>query len=333
MFTRESSSDIAWVPALVCATLCVFFMRSGLLAFFFLAPLGFMAYGYNPVSAWLCALAAILGNGFCLAFFSLQIAAMFPWWDCIYFTVLAILFTAMASPMAHWARIREAYRFVIVSGLGAVLFLLFMNIEASGFHEVISIQAELLRELTLTQAGTDVVQLSMLEQYLTPETLISLLDFVGLRGGALVSCFLIFLVSRQLSLVFTRFIRHKARGNLIHFHVDSQLIWVLSVSLLAALAGSFFTFIPLEITGWNLLVACALLYLAQGAGIFFHFFMTLRALPLFLRIAAYVLIVFLILSPGLNMLVLAALLLLGIAENWVPFRALNLSGPSSTPEK
>lgn len=332
MFTRESSNDIAWIPALVCATLCVFFMRSGLLAFFFLVPLGFMAYGYNPVSAWLCTLAAILGNGFCLALFSPQTVATFPWWDCIYFTVLAILFSAMASPVAHWARIREAYRFVIVSGLGAVLFLLFINIETSGFNEVITTQAELLQELILTQAGTDVVQLSMLEQYLTPETLINLLDFVGLRGGALVSCFLIFLVSRQFSLVFTRLILHKMRGNLIHFHVDSPLIWVLSASLLVALVGSFFAFIPLEIAGWNLLVACALLYLAQGVGIFFHF-MTLRALPFFLRITVYVFIVFLSLSPGLNMLVLAALLLLGIAENWVPFRALNLSGPSSTPGK
>jgi hypothetical protein len=307
-------------------------MRSGLLVFFFLVPLGFMAYGYNLVSAWLCAVAAILGNGFCLAFFSWQTATLFSWWDCIYFTVLVILFIAMASPVAPWARVREAYRFVIVSGLGAVLFVLFMNIEASGFHEVISTQAELLRELTLTQAGTDVVQLSILEQYLTPELLINLLNFVGLRGGALVSCFLIFLVNRQLSLVFTRLIRHKVRGNLIRFHVDSPLIWVLSASLLVALVGSFFVIIPLEVAGWNLLVACALLYLAQGVGIFFHF-MTLRALPLFLRIAAYVLVVFLSLSPGVNILVLVALIVLGIAENWVPFRALNLSGHSSTPGK
>jgi hypothetical protein len=257
---------------------------------------------------------------------------VFPWWDCIYFTVLAILVTAMASPVARWARIREAYRFVIASALGAVLILLFMNTEASGFNEAISAQAEILRELILAQAGTDVVQLNILEQYLTPETLIGMLDFVGLRGGALVSCFLIFLVNRQLSLVFTRLIRHKVKGNLILFHVDSPLIWALSASLLVALAGSFFAFTPLEIIGWNLLVACALLYLAQGAGIFFHF-MTRRTLPLLLRMATYVFIAVLSLSPGINMLVLVAVLLLGIAENWVPFRAPNLSGPSSTPGK
>jgi hypothetical protein len=136
MFTRKSlSDDTAWIPMLVCAPLCVFFMRSGLSAFFFLASLGFTAYGYNLVLAWLCALAAVLGNGFCFLLFSWQAMERFTWRGCIYFTVPDVLFTAFASPAALWARIREAYCFSIAGGLGAVLFLLFITIEKSGFRE------------------------------------------------------------------------------------------------------------------------------------------------------------------------------------------------------
>jgi len=38
-----------------------------------------------------------------------------------------------------------------------------------------------------------------------------------------------------------------------------------------------------------------------------------------------------ILSPGINMIAVSAILLLGIAENWLPLRAPK-KGPASTPE-
>jgi hypothetical protein len=116
----------------------------------------------------------------------------------------------------------------------------------------------------------------------------------------------------------------------VSFHVDNALIWVLSCSLMTVLAGRFFAFPVVEIPGWNVLLCCALLYLAQGGGIVFHFLAN-SALSPFLRLGLNVLLVFLLLSPGLNVFVFGAILLLGIAENWAPLRVSKTGEPPSTP--
>jgi hypothetical protein len=43
------------------------------------------------------------------------------------------------------------------------------------------------------------------------------------------------------------------------------------------------------------------------------------------------LVILLVFSPGINAAALGVLVLLGIAENWVPFRAPKPDGGSSTP--
>jgi hypothetical protein len=50
-----------------------------------------------------------------------------------------------------------------------------------------------------------------------------------------------------------------------------------------------------------------------------------------MRLLGNFLIILVIFSPGINALALAALVLLGIAENWLPLRALKTDGPASTP--
>jgi hypothetical protein len=86
---------------------------------------------------------------------------------------------------------------------------------------------------------------------------------------------------------------------------------------------------PLEIGAWNILTLCAILYLAQGAGILLYFLGRL-AMPPFLRFLTHFLIILVLFSPKINVFALGALAFLGIAENWVPFRALS-NGSSSTP--
>jgi hypothetical protein len=93
-------------------------------------------------------------------------------------------------------------------------------------------------------------------------------------------------------------------------------------------AGLQFGGEPLEIAGWNILTLCVILYLAQGGGIVVFF---LARLPPGMRFALNVGIFVLILSPGVNVVLLGLLILLGIAENWAPFRASKLNGPPPTP--
>jgi hypothetical protein len=104
----------------------------------------------------------------------------------------------------------------------------------------------------------------------------------------------------------------------------------LSFSLLAILLFRILNITVLETVAWNVLVICVMLFLAQGGGVAL-FMMSRRMLPPVMRFLLNVLIIVLFFSPGINALVLGALVLLGIAENWVPFRASKLDGSSSTP--
>jgi hypothetical protein len=117
-------------------------------------------------------------------------------------------------------------------------------------------------------------------------------------------------------------------GSLAAFHVRPEWVWALSLSLLARVAGLSVRSEPLEIAGWNILVLCVILYLAQGGGIAVFF---LARLPAGMRFALNLGVVALLLSPGINVVFMGALILLGIAETWAPFRASKPNGPPPTP--
>jgi len=86
-----------------------------------------------------------------------------------------------------------------------------------------------------------------------------------------------------------------------------------------------------EIILWNILVLCIILYCAQGLGIL-QFFLSRPTVPVFLRFFLTVVLIILIFSPAVNAVLLIGIVILGIAENWAPFRAPKPNGPPSTPE-
>jgi hypothetical protein len=109
---------------------------------------------------------------------------------------------------------------------------------------------------------------------------------------------------------------------------------VLSFSLAAVLGSSILgartAGLVAEIVSWNVLVICVMLYLAQGGAILMYWY-SRRAMPVFFRFFLNLLLVIVIFSPGINAVFLAVLALLGIAENWIPFRVPKTNGSSSTP--
>ena len=115
------------------------------------------------------------------------------------------------------------------------------------------------------------------------------------------------------------------------FHVYPAIIWVLSASLLLVVLSRITKLGVIEIILWNILVFCVIMYLAQGLGIA-QFFLSRPSMPPFLRLVLVVLFIVLVCSPGINAVLLGCVVLLGIAENWVPFRAPRTNGPPSTPE-
>jgi hypothetical protein len=326
-----------FIPVLVCALVSVGCARIGIFGFFFLVPLGITAFGYDLRTAWSAVAVTVLLNG--LLFGGIALVKGYEggevWRDMFYFSAMAVLFGWITAPPVsgpRFLRIRTAYRFAAASLAGALAFfpLIASLRNNAGFYAFFSAQMEVFNSLG-SSGGADVVRRSLLEQ-LTPEILLDYLEFILIRGGGVASCMLLFFISRQTAAVFTQLIRRqRPQGSLSDFHVEPGIIWVLSGSLLAVLLGTWAKIAPLEIAAWNIITLCGILYLAQGGGIVL-FFLNRFAFPPVLRLAVNVLLLVLLFNPGISPFILGILIVLGIAENWAPFRVQKSNGPSSTPK-
>jgi hypothetical protein len=332
--------SVALIPALIAAAVCAGFIRSGFLTLLFLVPLGVIVCGYNQKTFWLALAAAILGNGLLSLglILSVQSVRQVFFWDILYFSLTALIYGWIMAPSkgARFLRFSRPFRFILGSVAEALFFFFILSTESEQgvLRNLLWSQAEAVTSLYISSSGADVVRRSLLEQYLTPQIILDTLRFVALRGGGVVSCLFVFFINRQLSFFAARFTRRgragMSEGGIAFFHAPPWLIWVLSFSLFLILGARLIKAEIPEIIAWNVLVISGVLYLAQGSGIIFYF-LSRSSLPPFLRVLLNILMVFLILSPGINMLALGALALLGVAENWVPFRAPKSQGPSSTP--
>jgi hypothetical protein len=329
---------LAPIPGLIGAVVSVGLVRSGFLGFLFLLPLGIMAYCYNGKTAWFSAVVVILGNGvFSLVMGPLGLhnpGALLM--DSLYLTALIAAFTWLMAPPdkgPSFLRLPAVYRLISGSVAVSLVFglVLYSTRKDGGFYSLFREQAEAIASLYTAASGADVVQRSLLEQYMTADHILATLGAIALRGGMVVSSVLLFFISRQLSLVIFWFVRRRrVGGSITGFHVKPRCIWELSGSLLVILAGLRLQIAPLEIAGWNMAVICMMLYLAQGGGIML-FFLSRSTIPPMMRFLLNMVIVLVILSPGINVAALGALAILGIAENWVPFRTPKTNGSSSTP--
>jgi hypothetical protein len=339
-----------FLPALIGAGISLIMLKSGFLSFFFLVPLGFVAYSWHYRVAWLAFLFTLLGNVFLTIAYARGSAVPLgaAGWDIFYYAVMIFIFTwIIAAPPFLQARIPEPVRLITGSCLGSLLFsfLLYRNIDSQIFLEYVKYIVNSLVSV-YQSSGADVVQKAMLDT-LTPEYVMEKIMAFMLRGGSLVSCVLLFFVCCQISLILARLFfrligknfqetifsktRLKGVNSLAAFHVKPVVIWVFSFSLLLVVLTRTIKFEIPEIILWNILVICSILYLAQGLGIM-QFFLVRPSLSPFLRLFIIIAFVFVLFSPLLNAFLLGALALLGIAENWLPLRVPKQSGPPSTPE-
>jgi hypothetical protein len=320
----------ALLPALVCAGLSVALMRSGFLSFCFLVPVGYAAIVRGAAAAWFAAVVAALLN----IAVSLGLAVMYrggvsgAGLDILYFTVMSL---GGAWFMAGGG-LRIAYRSVIAAAAGAVVLTLigYVTRNEPGVAGLLHSQVEKLSSVYIEALGADAARRSALERLLTPEQILETVTAIVLKGGALAAAFFMLFVNRQLAVLIARFRRRQPAGVLAAFHAPSGAIWVLSLSLAAIpLSRATGKGIP-EILAWNVLVACVILFLAQGMGIVMYVF-TLRPRTLRFRVFCGATVVLTVFTPGMNMFWLGVVLLLGIAEIWLPLRRYRPNGPASTP--
>ena len=322
------------IPVLIAIAVCLFFVKSGFLSFFFLVPLGFIAFRYDYRTAWRTFFLAALGNAFmAIGTVAIQgIPMSQTYWDILYFTVMTLLFTWIIAPPPFIPyKMSAEVRLVAGSCLGALLFTgIFFRIMATpGFSESISSWIQVLD--SFNRSGSDVVQTALLDS-LSTELVMAAMKSLMLRGASLVSCIFLFFASRQISKALVHLSRRE-RGTSFFaaFHVYPVIIWVFSGSLLLVVLTRIIKLEFPEILLWNIMILCAIMYLAQGLGILQYFLMR-PAMPPFLRLAFSVLFFVLLFSPVINAVLLAGIVLLGIAENWVVFRTPDNNRPPSTPE-
>jgi len=319
------------VPVLVCAALCVAMIRTGFFSLFFLVPLGFCAAAFGPAAAWLSFIFAAFGNAMLSIGFSVRygLGLASAGLETLFFTTLALGFIWIMTGNLPYLfsfvpRARTAFRFIAASlaGSAVLLGMIYSIGKNKEFIELFRSQIEAVSSGLAASPAMDPARQEAVERLLVPERIIETIFSISSRGGALVSMFFMFFISRQTAFILARLITKK-QGNfnedLIRFHAPKKSIWVFSFCLLVIVAGSVFSFKHLEIAAWNLLVICAILFLAQGGGIVLHY-LSRRPISVPMRLLCSLLFVFLVFSPGINLAAIAALVLLGIAENWIPLR-------------
>ena len=325
----------ALVPALAAAFASVVLLRTGFLSFLFLVPLGFAA-ACSPALGWRAGIAAAILN----TALSLGLSLFFrsqPGPDIVCFTVLSLGFTWIMAGHGGGAaipRVRGAYRFIAASVAGALAFLgiAWFSRGDNGFAGLVRAQAEALSSALLAASEADAARRSLVERLATPERIMASITAIALRGGALAAACMLFFISRQISLALAALFRKQGggAGKLAAFHAPAHTIWALSLCLAAVLAARRAALVIPEIAAWNALVICVVLFLAQGGGIVLYA-LARRPLPPLSRFLCTMLMAVALCSPGLNMFVLGALVLLGIAENWLPLRRPEQNGSAPTP--
>jgi len=298
------------ITLFVCTTISLLFMKTGILSLFYLAPLGYVIIVtgvYMPV--FITAAAANIVIMVIQAFSKIDGIKNMPI-EAFYLTTVLLGFTWIMGGKG----MRTLYRFVIASSVCAVIFLVYINSPSSGFFELFSKTAE-----ELFGAGDSEVQIKnpLFTQVFTPEHLTEFAKMFLLRGGALISMFFLFFINRQMAVAVVSMIkRQRMDHGLTAFYAPANTIWAFSASLATIVLTGIFKVEILGILAWNVFTICAIIYLAQGIGILMYW-MSLKSNAF--RLIINVLIIVVLFSP-LNSFALAALVLLGIIDNWRPFR-------------
>jgi hypothetical protein len=304
------------------ALLSVSLVRMGALGVLFLLPLALAGFFGDEKPMWFAAFLAALGNGALLfaAWRDTGVDPVILGWNALYYSVMVLVFcwiNAGYGKRVLFFPIPPIYRLALGSLAAAAAII-------PGFLAVME-NREFVRFVSLR---LDAVYKASGGNADAGEFILSLLH-LGIRGGSLVSTLFFFAISRQFAVFITWLVRReKPDTGLVNFKNGQFLVWILSVSLGAVLAGKTTGIVALEAGAWNILTLCAILYLAQGGGIALYF---LVKLPPFYRIVVNMALLILLFRPGINVVLLGVLVLAGIIENWVPFRAFGSQGSPPTP--
>lgn len=325
-------------PAFVGGILCIVLARINLFSLFYLLPIAYVVYASEESWLWPYLFRIVLANIALsiLGYFIFSGSLFILLFNAIYISLSIILFSWILKPSykgPSFLRIRTLYRLLLSAILQSLILIpLYMIAERySNITELIQNQVDQVIQLYTEAASTDVVQQTLVQEYLHPDTLLELMGASLLRGAAVIAHVIIFYISMSLGSFIARLRgRYIPRFFITEFKTDSWFIWLLSLSLAAILLGVYSELDLLEIPGWNIFILGCVVYLVQGLGIILYFFKK-PGMPLIIRLIVLPVLFLLFFSPGINLFASAVCILLGIAEHWLPLRRPYNNGSSSTP--
>jgi hypothetical protein len=309
-FTGIKKIKPEYITIMVCTILSIFFMNTGFLALLYLVPIGYAVIVSRL--PWLTFISAAAANILLNVVIRRNGSGNMPA-EIFYISILFLMFIWIMDVRKNTINIRTTYRFIIGSIAGAVAFLIFVNNRNSAFYPFIE---EVAKSLSANiDSSTGIVTQSM-----SPDNIVETVRSFILRGGALFTMFIVFFINRQMTHTLVLMIKKQRNGKgLIEFFAPPNTLWILLGSLATLFVTRLLKIELLEILAWNVLTVCSILFLTQGAGIFLHL---LSRCTNTLRLVISVVVVVFLFSP-LGIIAVAALLLLGISENWRSVRAPN----------
>ncbi|MDR0320228.1 MAG: hypothetical protein LBI28_01865 [Treponema sp.] len=304
-------SKTSLVTIIICTGLSVLFRNIPPLSMIYLSPLGYALIATGSFWLTFCAAAAVNIILYIVSFISSPNAGSEILLLVAFFIILDLCYLWIMGGK----NLRTLYRFIFASAAGAIALLFFVFRKDTTFYTMFYSVAENLSSALTGSLEGEVVEGSI---QLSPERLIESTQNMLLRGGALVSMLLIFFISRQIALAVIMLIkRQKFETGFITFCAPANTAWVILGSFVTILLTKALSADIIEIIAWNAFVVSAIIFLTQGAGVLMYWFS--RKSNTFRIISIVVLTIVIFISP-LNILAIAALLILGIADNWRQFR-------------
>ncbi|MCL2229609.1 MAG: YybS family protein [Treponema sp.] len=298
---------------LICTSLSVIFLRVGILYLFFLAPLGFAVIATGSI--WHTFIIASVTN-VVLSLFIISSAevTVSVWSFLLLITALFLAFVWLVGSK----NFRTLYRLIIASVAGAAAFLIEFFNRDSVFYNSFLETANLFSQTFLMSQETEIAAVNPIFREMTdPQDTMKMISRFLLRGGALLSILALLFINRHLAFSLVRFVKRQRNGRSLNdFYAPQNTVWFFIGALVTIMMSGSLRVEIMEILAWNVFVVCIVIFIAQGFAVLSNF---LERRGTGFKIGITVLIIALLLSP-IMLVVFGALLILGVLENWIPFR-------------
>lgn len=320
-----SKQGAFWLDVIIFAGISVIMYEIGFLSFLYLVPLQILAVkrGENGLLfSSVLILAAVLITAFIRTRWieDMQLKNVLIFLELVLPVMLvASLFVVNKKSTQKWRNLFRLLGVTLAVGLVSIPIVLIIKQNTKFlefFRDQITRIVEALTNTLFLEPG--MYQEGIIRSLFNPDQIMKTLQAVFFRNF-LFSFFLMLTVNWRIGIGIARRFFGNPVPVLAGFSLPNAFIWVFLISWAGILADIFFGLKTLGYIVWNLGLIALFLYGLQGTGIIRHLLgrsNATRGLKTFFT----VMIVFLIIVPGINVLILLGIPIFGVSEVWIHYR-------------